>query len=264
MRGLGFAVVGLAAAILGACQDGAMSPGTPGDSNRQEPEPNRPQMGGATGDFGGDCTCDVTSRELALSEPDDVLGFSAEDVLARIEGEYALTMIWGDACVGPLAPDEGCADEAPDFTGTETEVQIAIERAATSALVRECNADLGDHECHITSMIVPVTGSLTSTDGLLDEPFEMDVQTLSADEVGVYQRLQAEDVGGSLPSRTPGLDHVEWAFVVSGTDARFEVFVVTRSPEATRSRVVSQPPEGGRNPDGHSWGVEVDLEQARQ
>jgi hypothetical protein len=235
----------------------------PGDELGQEAEPTDPRAGGATGDFGGDCTCDRTTRELALSEEDEVLGFSAEDVLARIEGEYVLAMVWGDACAGESASEERCTGEPPGFTGSETDVQVAIERAATTARVDECNADLGDHQCHITSLRVSVMGALTTSDGLLDEPFEMELQTERAEDVTVGQRLEADEIGGSLPAQAPGLARIEWSFGVRQTDVWFEVFVVTGTPEG-HTRVVSQPVADGRNPAGQSWGVAADLEQARQ
>jgi len=262
MRGSRISAIFIAVAIWG-CQGSGMSPGVPGDAVGNEPEESSgPRTGGATGDFGGDCDCDRMLRELELSEADSVLGFSAEDVLAKIEGEYVLSMAWGDACTGASAPDDGCNSEAPAVVGTTTDVQLVIVGAAMSARVDECNRG-GAPQCHITWMTVSVSGSLSTSDGLLDAPFEIELQTSSADDVTIGQQLEAEDVGGALAEHVPGLAGIEWAFGVDATRAWFEVFVLT-APENGLARLVSQPAPGGRTPIDHSWGVEADLEQARQ
>ena len=249
------------AALLSAC-----SGGQSGDEGAPKPAadasvPADASMRDATGPSLIRCSCETVTRELALSAADEVLGFSAQDVLEKIEGDYALAMMWGDACAGEDAQTDGCGSEAPDFTGSETEVLIGVERAATTARVDDCIGD-GQEEpqCRVTWLVVPVAGTLATSDGLLDEAFQAEVRVRSADEVSVGQTVAGAELDGSLPSRMSGLSRVAWGFGVTETDAWFEVSVIA----GARSRVQGQPPDGGRTRSGHSWGVEADLEAARQ
>jgi hypothetical protein len=257
MRGSRISAVFMAAVIWG-CQDDD-SNGASGQCTSQS-HFDLP-VGRATGPtLGPRCSCDSTTRELALSEVDEVLGFSAEDVLEKIEGDYELAMVWGDACEGEDAQTDGCSSEAPDFTGSETEVLISVARAATTARVDDCVGDGQEPQCRITWLIVPVAGTLATSDGLLDEAFEAEMRVRCADEVIVGQTVAPAALGGTLPSRMSGLSRIAWAFGVTEADAVFEVSIIA----GTRTRVWAQPPDGGRTRSGHSWGVAHDLEKARQ
>ena len=81
-------LLGLALTMIGACGSSA-APEPPQDVDMERVEDDReamtppPSAGGATGDFSGNCSCDLMRRELALDEPDEVLGFSAEETIAR-------------------------------------------------------------------------------------------------------------------------------------------------------------------------------------
>ncbi len=251
-------MVALAAVGLWGCAQNA----APGDNGPPAP---RPMLGGTTGDFGGDCHCDAIDRVLPIAEDDSVLGFSGADILTRIEGAYALPIVWGDNCE-PGRDGATCAASPPAFTGSTTEVQLAIESAATEAHVRECNRGGPIPECHITFMRVPVRGTLQTADGLLDEPFAVDLQTETLDDFGIGGRTEVDVLAGGLEDAIDHLAAIEWRFEVSATRARFEVFVITDPANEGRgqSRLVSLPPAGGESPPGHSWGVETDLEDARQ
>ena len=258
-------LLGFAWMALSACAgDAALPPPDMGDDGARDPGPSQtPRVGGSTGDFGGDCACDLMRRELALDEPDEVLGFAAEDLLSRIEGEYALPMVWGDNCEGESPGLERCAGAPPAFTGTTTEVRIAVDATtATSARVDECNRGGPLPQCHTTTMWLPVSGSLRTADGLLDEEFQVELSTSTLDEFGIGAQVGTDELTGALESQVATLNGIEWRFELTSTRARFEVFVVT-GPHRN-SRVVSPPAEGGENPSGHSWGIEADLDEVRR
>ena len=267
-------ILGFAIMVASACGDSAAPEprsGNDGDGpNVRDPEGDRkamtpkPSAGGATGDFSGDCNCDALERELALDEPDEVLGFSGEDVLARIEGEYALPIVWSDQCAGAEGKAaRGCDVARPAFTGSETEVRVSIAATASGARVVECNRG-ASAECHSVHMYLPVTGTLTSADGLLDETFELEIATDSLAHIGVGAHSEAADVHGELASEVESFAGIEWRFDVSDTQAIFEVFVLSDGDGFSRGLLVSRAPEGGTAPDGHTWGVALDLEEARQ
>lgn len=258
--------LGLALAMIGACGSSAAPEPRGEDVEDMMPTGGKamtppPSAGGATGDFSGDCGCDLLRRELALDEPDEVLGFTGEDMIARIEGEYVVPIVWGDNCDN--RPKDACPDALPAFAGSATEVRIAVRATATGARVDECNRG-GIAYCHSTTMWIAFEGTLTSADGLLDETFAIETGSASLDLVSVGQHSDAGDVNGSLASEVNDFAGIEWSFGVSDEQAIFEVFVLTAPAGFAQGRLVSRAPEGGEMPEGHSWGVALDLDEARQ
>lgn len=269
-----------AAWVLGGCTSDVASSDAPGDpsepesgidarepradSELRDPESNPdPRPGGSTGDFNGRCACTKTTRELQLSEADEVLGFSAEDLLGRVEGEYALPMVWGDSCADESPTAEGCADAAPVFTGSETEVQIAIGRDGSTARVDDCASE-ATPECRVTWLIVPVAGTVATADGLLAETFEVEIRAKSLDELSLgEERLSPAELDGTLAVQMPQLAYVSWGFGLDRVEAWFEVHGVVLYSSTSRSRARAESPDG-RPRAGHSSGVAVDLEEARR
>jgi hypothetical protein len=248
---------------LAGCLGGTTPSGAPIGSDDERGTADM-RAGGSTGDFGGRCLCVPTTRELVLSEIHADLGFSAEEVLSKLEGEYALSMVWGDACASESPGAQGCTDAPPEFTGSETQARITIERAGTMARVEECEPDASMPECPVTSLIIPVAGTLATADGLLNERFELELRAESADAASLGQQLTPTELDGALPERMPELDHVSWSFGLTESDAWFEALGRVSYASTTRSRARSEPPSGGRTRPGHSWGVAVELERARQ
>jgi hypothetical protein len=144
---------------------------------------------------------------------------------------------------------------------SETAVQIAIVPTSKRTRVEECNRGTLTPQCHITSMILHVEGVLKTADEILDETFALDLRTETLDELVVSNRVEADELTGSLPSKVSNLSSIEWMFGVTPTAARFEVFVVT---DESGRRLVSRPAKGGRFAAGHTWGVEADLDDARR
>jgi hypothetical protein len=260
-------LLGLALTMIAACGGGSSAAPEPESADEGKVEDDRkamtppPSSGGATGDFSGDCACDLIRRELALDEADEVLDFTGEEMIARIEGEYVVPMVWGDNCTD--RPKGACPDALPSFAGSDTEVRITIGSSATAARVDECNRG-GIEYCHHTNMWLALEGTLTSLDGLLDETFSVETGTDSLDHVSVGERSSPEDVTGSLSSEVNDFAGIEWSFAVSDEQVIFEVFVLTAASGFPQGRLVSRAPEGGEMPEGHSWGVALDLDEARQ
>ena len=245
--------------------DGEPSPSGEGKGDAVS-MPMRPAPGGATGDFSGDCACnDMLERELALDELDEVLGFAAQDVIDQLEGEYVVPVVWVDDCVGATGKSaRGCEAARPAFAGSETDVRIAISSSATGARVRECNPDDTTGECLYTDMYLSFEVRLRSADGLLDESIALETSANTAEGGNVGGNLDAAEVNGALRDQVADFAGIEWNFAVSDTQAFFETFVMSDADGVARGLMVTKAPEGVAMPDGHSWGVAVDLEDARQ
>jgi hypothetical protein len=231
----------LAAAVLAACDgDEPRQPtsepvGAAGQGMQSTPRPN---AGGSTRDFGGTCApcpVPVVLEPIALDDA-AAFGFSAEDMLALVEGAHEGTARWRDPCEPGACStrDEGCPRSAPRFAGTTAVLRVAIESAAGEAGTLRCPGRAPHPECS-TGLHVPVRLTVATDDGLLDEAIEGEIVARPGtaggpvfDTIGVV----VESVAGSLPTALPELGHVEWNFWPTGEGFEADLFVLAPAADA--------------------------------
>jgi hypothetical protein len=161
-----------------ACSQADDPDTTPASSERgraevASSESSDPTVGGSTEDFTGDMeVCQTTSLfELDAATP---LGPSGAEVLSHAEGRFEVPIRWMSICQQqglPCSVSTFCAADDPArpmsaFAGTETLVSVEIQ--AQGDPVRVIHRTPGDEQC-AQSMSVPVTLSVRTADGALDE-----------------------------------------------------------------------------------------------
>jgi hypothetical protein len=266
MRPLPIALL-CAALLLASCADDE-TPESAGPTDEPADDvgamARRPNAGGSTRDFGGNCApCREQPERIEVAwDEDGVVGFSPEQTLARVEGAYVNEALWRDPCAeGECAHDSDCPREPAGIAGTQTELRLVIERSGTQATVERCHDGRGTardasqleqaaaRECPADYMHIPVTVTLRTTDDMLDERIETEIITAHADDaLGIGgDLLDAADVEGQLATALPSLGSVEWsAWFDSKRGLSLYALTAPSSPElydgAVLARLTAAPP----------------------
>jgi hypothetical protein len=215
----------VAAALFAACEREAARPAMMKPGAATERQELRPNAGGSTRDFGGACPAcnDPVAERIALDDPGP-LGFSAEQVLALVEGAHVGAARWRRPCEpgACVTDEEECPKPAPSFGAATTALRVEVERAADEATAVLCPEREPSRECP-ESLSIPVRVTLVTDDGVLDERFDWAISAIHADYTSVDGVL--EDVSGSLFSALPAQATVEWALRTNdeGTEASIHI-----------------------------------------
>ncbi|HMI90258.1 MAG TPA: hypothetical protein VK509_02790, partial [Polyangiales bacterium] len=250
----------LTSAALIACQDGSAPAAMMEESKAAAGQHAvRPEAGGSTRDFGGSCApCEEPLVEdLALDEL-SYLGFSAQQLLDLIEGDYAGAAQWRDPCAPGACEaidDDGCPREAPSFAGTRTVFRIAIERAAERATTHRCAEREPTPDCP-GFLTVPIRIELTTDDGLLDERLESELAAEHAQSAGVSMVL--DRFSGSLPTALPALHSVEWGIWTGNPGVEADLFALPAPPSQTPHQLLTQLERVSETGDECELGIPMD------
>ncbi len=149
--------------------------------------------GGTALEGGSSCEEDTTELELDEVSP---LGFSAEDVLALAEGTHEATLTW--------APDEASMATTTLESGT-TAVTLVVEAAGPASFVDAEPPSSGGTVGMIAlgrvcpdRVDVPVTVTLTTADGALDETLEGTLSATDAGSATLLVPIELDELEGTL------------------------------------------------------------------
>ncbi len=180
----------LAALGAGGCAGGQ----TGGEFGAEEGTGGEGGGGTLHGDESGNA-CEETLTELALDETSP-LGFAAADVLALAEGTHEATLTW--------APDESATATTTLEPGT-TEVALVVEAAGPASFVDAAPPSSGDSGGTIDlawdcpdRVAVPVTVTLTTADGALDETLDGTLSATSAGSAELVLPVDLDELEGTL------------------------------------------------------------------
>lgn len=139
--------------------------------------------------------CDEDATELGLDEVSP-LGFSADDVLALAEGTHEATLTW--------VPDEAAMATTTLEPGT-TEVTLVIEPAGPASFVDAEPPASGSSGGMIElgwvcpdRVDVPVTVTLTTADGALDETLDGTLSATDAGSATLLVPIELDELEGTL------------------------------------------------------------------
>lgn len=162
--------------------------------------------GGTTGDFSGIPSPCAASRQETL-EDEPTLGFSVSDILGAVSGTFEFDAIWGAQCQFPPADRaENCGDEEnTPYLLDQIESHIAVELAPTGAPAIVAYQAEDALPCG-QSMTIPVSVSLSSEDGLLDEaPVVVELVSHCGEIASIGHRVRLDSIQGTLWTEAVGM-----------------------------------------------------------
>lgn len=154
-------------------------------------------MGGTgglgVGGEGGGCV-ESGSTPVQLDEQTE-LGFSAQQVLAFVEGTHDETLTWHPQALASYGPESG--EHALTLTVTRKDTSARLTRYKSAWAAGGAEIALAGDGCS-PALELDVHVELRSDEGALDETFDTTLRARSSQKVALFERLDHEDLGGSF------------------------------------------------------------------
>jgi hypothetical protein len=166
----------------------------------------------------------IEQRTLALDDP-TTLGFTASELLARLEGDYAGTFAWARP------------------GGTTVDMTLGLRGTGVATLLRREPVEIGGESCE-DEVELELELHLATADGAFDEAAERAIASATRlDDISVHAAISAGAIAGSYE---PGLDASVADLARSETPYLFTRAAVTPSgiDGAVSLSLVARPGEG--------------------
>jgi hypothetical protein len=179
----------MALVLLVGCTNGgvALPPDEPDEMQTEDETAPDDLAGGNSGGEGSRLECEGTPTTLALDEAGEMLGFSAEHILALADTRE-VSMRWR------------ALDSGPEIMPREDTLRLIVEPLSDTATAFHCDdPEYPDEHRPPPRLEVPVALILQTEDRMLDERFETVLVATTAERASIPTiTVEPEELAGSL------------------------------------------------------------------